>query len=87
VFHHPSTLDQGLAFLEAIRDRPNCVLVAPEERHWSLFVQLCLKAGARGNLVPHAYFAAPAIEHGCEWVAADRDYARFPGLRWRHPLD
>jgi hypothetical protein len=27
-----------------------------------------------------------AIESGCEWITADRDYARFPGLRWRHPL-
>jgi len=21
--------------------------------------------------------------HGCEWITNDRDYARFPGLRWR----
>jgi predicted nucleic acid-binding protein len=34
-----------------------------------------------------AYFAALAIEHGCEWITADRGFARFPGLRWRHPLD
>ena len=31
--------------------------------------------------------AALAIESGCEFVTTDRDYARFPGLRWRHPLD
>jgi hypothetical protein len=42
---------------------------------------------ATGALVPDAYFAALAIESGSEWVTADRDYARFPGLRWRHPLD
>lgn len=33
-----------------------------------------------------AYFAALAIESGAEWVTADHDYARFPGLRWSHPL-
>jgi len=27
-----------------------------------------------------------AIESGCEWITTDRDSARFPGLRWRHPL-
>ena len=32
-------------------------------------------------------FAALAIEAGAEWITTDRDYARFPGLRWRHPLD
>jgi uncharacterized protein len=26
-----------------------------------------------------------AIEHGCEWVTNDADFARFPGLRWRPP--
>jgi predicted nucleic acid-binding protein len=29
---------------------------------------------------------AVAIEHGCEFVSTDRDFRRFPGLRWRHPL-
>jgi hypothetical protein len=33
-----------------------------------------------------AYIAALAIEHGCEFVTTDSDFARFPGLRWRHPL-
>ena len=31
--------------------------------------------------------AALAIEHGCTWVTTDRDFARFPGLTWQHPLD
>lgn len=50
------------------------------------FVRLCRDAGAKGNLGPDAYFAALSIESGCEWVSADRDYARFTGLRWTHPL-
>jgi uncharacterized protein len=36
--------------------------------------------------VPDAYLAALAMEHGCEFVTVDRDFARFPGLRYRHPL-
>jgi predicted nucleic acid-binding protein len=36
--------------------------------------------------VPDAYFAALAIEAGCEWITTDRAFARFKGLRWRHPL-
>jgi uncharacterized protein len=40
----------------------------------------------QGNLVPDAYLAALAIEGGCELVTTDRDFARFTGLRWRHPL-
>jgi toxin-antitoxin system PIN domain toxin len=85
-FFYPTTLDQAFSFLSVLRERPNCVLVSPGERHWGIFLELCLKAGARGNLVPDAYHAALAIESGCEWITTDRDYARFPGLRWRHPL-
>jgi hypothetical protein len=43
-------------------------------------------AGARGDLAPDAWLAALAIESVCEFVTTDRDYARFPDLRWRHPL-
>jgi uncharacterized protein len=28
-----------------------------------------------------------AIEHGCEFVTTDKGFGRFPGLRWRHPLE
>jgi len=47
---------------------------------------LCSEANVKGNLVPDAYYAALAIEHGCEWVTTDRDFSRFKGLKWRHPL-
>ncbi len=30
-----------------------------------------------GPTVTEAWYAAPAIEWGCEWVTLDRDYARF----------
>ena len=73
-------------FAAALRDRSNAVLVAPGPRHWTIFERLCTESGARGNLVPDAYHAALAIESGSEWITTDRDYGRFPGLRWRHPL-
>ncbi|MGB0679079.1 MAG: PIN domain-containing protein [Polyangiales bacterium] len=41
---------------------------------------------ARGKLIADAYHAALAIEHGCEWATVDGDFARFPHLRWTHPL-
>jgi predicted nucleic acid-binding protein len=38
-------------------------------------------------VLTYAYHAALAIESGCEWITTDRGYSRYPGLRWRHPLD
>lgn len=86
VFSPPSPLSDALAFASALRERPNCVPVAPGPRHWALFASLCDRTGARGNLIPDAYLAALAIESGSEWITTDRGFARFPGLRWRHPL-
>jgi uncharacterized protein len=37
-------------------------------------------------LVADAYHAALAIEHGCELVTVDGDFARFAGLRYPAPL-
>jgi toxin-antitoxin system PIN domain toxin len=86
-FDPPMPLERALAAAEALRTRPNCVLVAPGPRHWDIFARLCRAGGAKGNIVADAYLAALAIESGSEWITTDRDYARFPGLRWRHPLE
>lgn len=86
VFTPPTPLAEALAFARVLRERPNCVLVSPGARHWDIFARLCREAGAKGNLISDACFAALAVESGCEWVTTDRDYSRFPGLRWRHPL-
>lgn len=87
VFDVPSSVATALTFVNAIRDAPNAVPIGPGSRHWEVFERLCLDAGAKGNLVADAYLAALAIESGCEWITTDRDFARFRGLRWRHPLD
>ncbi|HEX6962031.1 MAG TPA: type II toxin-antitoxin system VapC family toxin [Lacipirellula sp.] len=87
IHNQPMELLAAIAFAESIRNQPTCVVIQPGPRHWGLFTDLCRRVSARGNLVPDAYLAALAIESGSEWITTDRDYARFPGLRWRHPLD
>jgi toxin-antitoxin system PIN domain toxin len=86
VFARPTPVRTAIQFVESLRDRPNCVEAAPGPRHWRIFADLCRTTDARGNRVPDAYLAALAIEFGSEWVTTDRDFARFPGLSWRHPL-
>ena len=85
VFSQPSGLDEVIRFCELLMDEPHCVLIGPGQQHWSIFSRLCKEADARGNLASDAWFAALAIESGCEWITLDRDYARFTGLRWRLP--
>lgn len=85
-YAEPTPVADALDYVESLRNHPNSVVIAPGARHFDLFRQLCTSVTATGNLVPDAYFAALAIESGSEWISDDRDFTRFPGLRWRHPL-
>ena len=86
VFDPPTPIDAALAFANAVRAQPTAISVAAGPRHWEIFERLCVAVGAKGNLVPDAYLAALAIESGSTLVTSDRDFSRFPGLHWRHPL-
>jgi hypothetical protein len=87
VFVDPTPIDAALSFCRAVRESPSTIPLVPGRRHWSIFEDLCRRTGARGNAVPDSWFAALAIESGATWVSADRAFSRYPGLRWRHPLD
>ncbi|MFI6909216.1 type II toxin-antitoxin system VapC family toxin [Nonomuraea sp. NPDC050394] len=87
IFKNPDPLDSAMSFAEDVRNRPHAVVVVPGQRHWEIFSRLCHQIEAKGKLVPDAYLAALAIEHGCEFVTCDKDFARFEGLRWRSPLN
>lgn len=86
IFDPPSDLDSAFRFAEIIRTQPNAISIEPGIRHWEIFRHLCETTQVTGNLIPDAYFAALAIESGCEWITTDKDYGRFPGLNWRHPF-
>jgi toxin-antitoxin system PIN domain toxin len=84
-YPEPSTLTDALGFCEDLRGQPHCQLVEPGARHWDIFKRLCVETDTRGPRVTDAWYAALAIEWGCEWITFDRDYARFPGLKWDTP--
>jgi toxin-antitoxin system PIN domain toxin len=86
VFRPPSPVRAALDFARQIREQPNCRFIAPGPRHWQIFAGLCQSLSASGNVAPDVWIAALAIESDCEWITTDREFERFPGLRWRHPL-
>ena len=81
----PTPLAEAFGFCEYLLGQPHCQVVEPGERHWDIFKRLCVETDTRGPRVTDAWFAALAIEWGCEWITLDRDYARFPGLKWQVP--
>ena len=84
-YRMPSAIPESIDFCDNLLAQPHCQIVEPGERHWGIFRRICLETETRGPRVTDAWFAALAIECGCEWITFDRDFARFPGLRWQVP--
>ena len=86
IFEPATPMEIALEFCQRLIRWPRSVIVRPQSGHWPIFVELIRSSGIKGAMVTDAYLAAVAIEHGCEFVTTDSDFARFGGLRWRHPL-
>ena len=81
----PSSIEAAFRFCDNLLGQPHCQIVEPGEWHFEIFKRLCIDTDTRGPDVTDAWFAALAIEWGCEWITLDRDYARFPGLKMHAP--
>jgi toxin-antitoxin system PIN domain toxin len=86
IFQPATPMGVALAFCRQLIARPTAAFLQPGARHWTIMVDLIERSDVRGAMVSDAYLAALAIEHGCQLVTTDSDFARFPNLRWRHPL-
>ncbi len=86
VFDQPLSLDQALSCVQSWFNQPCVRLIQPTNRHWEVFRELLVEGQATANLVTDAHLAALAVEHGCELISSDADFARFPGVKWKNPL-
>jgi len=90
---HPAVLAEPLAPSAALErvetwfDRDHVQTLDPGPRHLRIAADLFGATGVGGNLTTDTHLAALAIEHQCELHSNDADFRRFPGLRWRNPLD
>jgi len=86
VVRSPLDADAALDHVDRWLAHEITTVVEPTVRHAALLRDLLAPTGTGGNLVADAHLAAIAIEHGADLCSADRDFARFPGLRWINPL-
>lgn len=86
VMTNPLTPGEALDYVDRWLAVPVATVIEPTPRHARVLRDLLVEVGTGGNLVSDAHLAALAIEHGGELCSADRDFGRFPGLRWSNPL-
>ncbi len=87
VFVQPTPLADAWRFVDRLCEAPAVLTLQASERHWSHFRQLAHDIDAVGPDVADAYLAAYALDNNATFVSADRGFARFSRLTWRHPLD
>ncbi len=87
IMRTPLDVAEAFDYIERWLAHPLTTVIDPTPRHASMLRDLLGPVGAAGNLVSDAHLAALAIEHGAELCSADRDFGRFPGLRWVDPLN
>ncbi len=81
------TMELAISFIQQWMELKQVRLLSPTERHWPILKRVLLDGQVRGPLATDAQLAAITIENGGVLYTADRDFARFPGLRWINPLD
>lgn len=86
-FAVPTPTTDAWRFVEQLLDAPAAMLLQTSQRHWRHFRDLANDIDARGPDVADAYLAAYAVDNNATFISADRGFARFSRLRWRHPLD
>lgn len=86
MFANPLSMAEAGAAVTAWLDQPHAGMLEPAERHWEILQDMLAQAQVRGPLVMDAVLAALAIEHRATLQTTDRDFSRFPGLRWENPL-
>jgi toxin-antitoxin system PIN domain toxin len=80
------TVQEGVQLVDRWLEQPNLRVLAPADDHWLLFRQMIVDGQAPGPLITDAQLAALTMEFGGVLHTTDRDFARFPGLRWTNPL-
>jgi len=86
LFDPPVTIEAAWATVREWLGREQVWIPSPTARHAEALGTVLASGGVSGNLVPDAHLAALALEHGLTLVSCDRDFARFPAIRWIDPL-
>lgn len=79
-------LSEAAGIVDEWLEQPNIHLLAPGQSHWPILRRTLVEGQASGALISDAQLAALTIECGGVLHTTDRDFARFPGLRWTNPL-
>lgn len=87
LFPNPLSTQEAFYVLRWWDAIPNSCLPEPGSRHTEILQKVMEQGQVRGPMVSDAVLAAIAIEYNADLASTDRDFSRFKGLKWIHPLE
>ena len=88
VFERPLGLEEALAGIDDLLDRPHVRASGEEDPFWPTFRRVAADVGSRGNLVSDAHLVALMGQHGVSTIwSHDRDFRKFTGITPKDPFD
>jgi len=86
IYPRPQTVVGAWNQVRAWSSNRSAWIPQPTEQHGEILAEMIALPGMTSKLVMDAHLAAIAIGHGLTLCSSDRDFARFPKLRWFNPL-
>jgi toxin-antitoxin system PIN domain toxin len=87
LFPRPLPAEEAFRTLHGWLRQPRLRVVEPGPRHTEILERFVAENQAAGSLLTDAAMAALAVEQGAVLASTDRDFSRFPDLRWMNPLE
>lgn len=87
VFPQPVAIGDLVGDVEDWVSRRMVRVVEPTATHLQAIRSIAEPLGLGGDIMNDVHLAALSIEYGAVVHTADRDFARFRGVRWFNPLD
>lgn len=81
----PLSISEAFGFLRPLLNHRRVLVVDPDSRHLERVEAMLQATGTGGNLATDAHLAAMALQHEAAVVSFDRDFGRFPSVRWELP--
>jgi len=85
VLKEPLDLNAALGVVDTLTASPFVSIINPGSGHWPIFRALVDRHRPRAHDLTDTWLAAAAMEINATWVSFDRDFLRFPGLKWVDP--
>lgn len=83
---NPTTIEKAVSIVNKWLEPDNTHLVFLEKKNWPLFSKMLIDGQASGNLVMDAHLAAMAASCGAKLASTDRDFTRFPDIKYTNPI-